>query len=453
MVLDKLGDSLRGTLKKIANSVFVDEKLINELIKDIQKSFLQSDVNVKLVFDLTKRMKERAMGEKPAPGLSKKEQLINIVYEELVKFLGGEKSFLNIDDKKPAKVMLVGLFGSGKTTTAGKLAKYYSKRGKKTAIVGLDIHRPAAMDQLKQIAEDIKISYFINKELKDPVKIWKSIESELNKFDLVIIDTAGRDALSEDLIEEIESLNDIINADENLLVISADIGQAAQKQAEQFHKSCGITGVITTKMDGTAKAGGALTACSVTKAPIKFIGVGERSDDLEPFNPKGFVSRLLGMGDLEALLDKASVAIKEDDAKDLGKRLLKGDFTLIDLYEQMQSIKKMGPLAKVMEMIPGFSGAQIPKEMIEGQEEKLEVWRYIMDSCTQEELEDPTIIGKGRIERISAGSGRSIQEVRELVKQYNQSKKMLKMIKGKDPDKMMKRMGKLKGLGGMMPKF
>lgn len=447
MVLDKLGSSLKDTLSKIAGSLFVDEKLINELIKDIQRSLLQSDVNVKLVFDLTKRMKERAVSEEAPSGLSKKEHLINVVYEELVKFLGGEKAELNVG-KKQTRVMLVGLFGSGKTTTAGKLAKYYSKRGKKVAVVGLDVHRPAAMDQLKQVAESISIPYFIDKDKKDALKIWKGFETQLSKFDMVIIDTAGRDALSEDLIEEISGLNKEIKADENILVISADIGQAAQSQAQQFHDSVGITGVITTKMDGTAKAGGALTACAVTDAPIKFIGVGEKLDDIEPFNPKGFVSRLLGMGDLETLLDKAKVAIDEDDAKDLGKRLLKGEFNLIDLYEQMQALKKMGPLGKVMEMVPGLSQVQMPKEMLQVQEGKLEKWRHIMDSCTKEELEDPGILSGERVERISKGSGTSTGQVRELVKQYNQSKKMLKMFKGKNPEKMMQKMSKMK-----MPKF
>ncbi|MFO7710745.1 MAG: signal recognition particle protein Srp54 [Candidatus Woesearchaeota archaeon] len=441
MVLDKLSSSLQNTLKKIASSVFVDEKLINELTKDIQRSLLQADVNVRLVLDLTKQIKERALKEELPAGLSKKEQLINIVYDELVKFLGNEKAELDLS-KKPAKIMLVGLFGSGKTTTTGKLARYYKKRGMKVAVVGLDVHRPAAMDQLRQIADQLEVPYFIDKEEKDPQKIWAQVKQD--KYDLLIIDTAGRDALSDDLIQEIESLNDTIQPQEKILVISADIGQAAQKQAEQFHSSVGVTGVITTKMDGTAKAGGALTACAITKAPIKFIGVGEKSDDLEPFNPKGFVSRLLGMGDLEALLEKAKGAIDEEEAKDLGKRFLKGDFSLIDLYEQMQAMKKMGPLKKVVEMIPGFSQANIPKDMLEGQDEKLTTWRYIMDSCTKEELENPDILDMSRVERISKGSGTKTSDVRELLKQYKSGKKMMKMMRGKDPQKMMKKMGNFK---------
>lgn len=448
-MLDKLSDSLKNTLSKIAKSMFVDEKLINELVKDIQRALLQSDVNVRLVFDLTKRIKQRALDEKAPSALAKRDQLVNIVYEELVKFLGKDKSEIVIGKDRPVKIMLVGLFGSGKTTTTGKLAKYYLKRGYKVAVLGLDVHRPAAMSQLEQIAEIAKVPAFIDKEEKDPVKIYLKYKKDLDKFDIVIIDTAGRDALSDDLIEEIESVTDVIKPDERILVISADIGQAAQKQAQQFHDSVNITGVITTKMDGTAKAGGALSACAVTDAPIKFIGVGEKIDDLEQFNPKGFVGRLLGMGDIEALLEKAKEAIKEEDAKDLSKKLLKGEFNLIDLYEQMEAMKKMGPLSKVMEMIPGMGQLKLPKELLNVQEKKLKNWRFIMDSCTKEELEEPEIINLGRIERIAKGAGRNVSEVRELLKQYKQSKKMMKLFKGKDPEKMMKKIGGLKGFQNM----
>ncbi len=437
MVLEKLGDSLKGTLQKIAKSVFVDEKLINELIKDIQKALLQSDVNVQLVFELTKKIKERALKE-DSRALSKKEQLIKIVYDELVNFLGGEGHKIEIK-KKPFKIMLVGLFGSGKTTTAGKLARFFTTRGHKVALVGLDIHRPAAMDQLQQIAKKAKVPYYINKKEKDVIEVWNEFKDEYKKFDVLIIDTAGRDALSKDLIEEIETVNEKVKPDENLLVISADIGQAAQKQAEQFHKSCGITGVVATKMDGTAKGGGALSACAVTKAPIKFIGVGEQINDLERFNPQGFVSRLLGMGDLEALLEKAKEVIKEEDAEDLGKRLLKGDFNLIDLYEQMKAMRQMGPLNKIMEMVPGLSQIKMPKEALQVQEGKLEKWKIAMQGMTKEELEDPEILDASRIDRISKGSGISTKDVRELIKQYRQGKKMVKMMKGKGMDKMMKK--------------
>lgn len=450
MVLEKLSASLKNTLQKIARSMFVDEKLINELIKDIQRALLQADVNVQLVFNLTKQIKERALKEQTPSAISKKEHLIKIVYEELVRFLGKEKAEINIT-KKPFNIMMIGLFGSGKTTTIGKLANYYSKRGYKVAALGLDVHRPAAPEQLEQICKQVKIHCFVDKKEKDPVKIYRQFEPELKKFNIVFIDTAGRDALSKDLIKEIETLSKEIKPDERLLVISADIGQAAQKQAQQFHESCNITGVIATKMDGTAKAGGALTACAATKAPIKFIGVGEKINDIETFNPTGFVSRLLGMGDLEALLEKAHEAITEEEAKDLGKRFLKGDFNLIDLYEQMVAMRKMGPLTKLVDMIPGFSQIKLPKDLLQVQEGKLEKWRYAMDSMTKEELEDPEIMDRGRIERISKGSGVPASDIRELVKQFKQSKKLVKMLKGKGDmkqmDRLMKKMGNIQNMG------
>ena len=445
MVLEKLGSSLKETLNKIAKALFVDEKLIDEIVREIQRALLQSDVNVKLVFELTKKIKERALKEE-APGLNKKEALVKIVYEELVKFLGAEKKEIDVSEKH-SKIMLVGLFGSGKTTTAGKLAKYFKKRGKKVCLVGLDVHRPAAMSQLEQVASNAQVECFIDRNEKDPRKIWAKVRDKANEYDVVIVDTAGRDALSEDLIEEIEDLTKEINPIEKLLVISADIGQAAQKQAEQFHKSCGITGVIVSKMEGTAKGGGALTACAVTGAPIKFIGVGEKIDDLEMFNPQGFVSRILGMGDIEALMEKAKEAITEEHAEDLGKKLLKGEFNLIDLYEQMQAMSNMGPLSKVVEMIPGFSQIKMPKEALEVQEDKLKKWRFIMDSCTKEELERPDeVMDSSRIERIAKGSGVSTGDVRDLIKQYKKSKKLVKMLGGseKKMQQMMKKIGNVK---------
>ncbi|MEK6934266.1 MAG: signal recognition particle receptor subunit alpha [Nanoarchaeota archaeon] len=445
MVLDKLGSSLKGILKKIAKAGLVDKKLIEELIKEIQKALLYADVNVKLVFELTKNIKERALNEKPPSGITQREYLINIVYEELVRFLGEEKKELNLKSKN-SKVMLVGLYGSGKTTTIAKLGKFYQNRGKKVCFLVLDVHRPAAIDQLEQLGKKLKIKVFSDRKEKDPVKIYEEFKKELEKFDLVLIDTAGRDALSKDLIKEIELLNKEIKPDERLLIISADIGQAAEKQAKQFHDSVNITGVIATKMDGTGKAGGALVACSVSGAPIKFIGVGEKVDDLEEFNPKGFVGRLLGMGDLEALLEKAKIAIDEETAEDLGKKFLKGEFNFLDLYEQMQVMKKLGPISKVLDMIPGMGNVDIPKEMLEGQEEKLVKWKYIMQSMTKEELEDPDLLSSTRIERIAKGSGCTTKEVRELLKQYRQAKKLMKLMKGKDPSKLMKKFkGKIPG--------
>ncbi len=444
MVLEKLGSSLKDTLQKIANALFVDETLINELVRDIQRALLQSDVNVQLVFNLTKTIKERFLKQETPAGLTKKEHLIHIVYEELTNFLGKEVREIKVD-KKPVKIMLIGLFGNGKTTSAGKLAKYYKKRGQRIALISTDTWRPAALEQLKQLAEQVGVDFFGIKAEKNAAKIYRTYEQKLSEYDIVIIDSAGRDALNAELTKELIELNEVVKADERLLVMSADVGQAAQKQAQTFHDTVKVTGVIITKMDGTAKGGGALSACAVTGSPVMFIGVGEKIDEFEVFSPKRFVSRLLGMGDIETLLEKAKEAMPQEKAEDMSKRFLKGDFNLLDLYEQMQALKNMGSLSKIVDMIPGLGKLQLPKEMLDVQEGKLKNWRFLMDSMTQAELEDPDIITSVRMDRIAKGSGRSLIEVRELLKQYQQAKKMTKMFKGRNMKKM------IKNFGGKMP--
>ena len=446
MVLEKLSDSLKNTLQKITSSVFVDEKLINELVKDIQRALLQSDTNVQLVFSLSNKIKERAKEKTPA-GITKREHLIKIVYEELTNFLGETAYEIEIS-QKPTQIMLVGLFGSGKTTTAGKLAKFYKKRGYRVAVIQTDTWRPAAYDQLEQLAKTVGVDFYGKRESKDPVAIYLEFEEQLKNYDFVLIDTAGRDALSEELITELTNLNNAVAADERLLVISADLGQAAQKQAQAFHDTCNVSGVIVTKLEGTAKGGGALSACAVTQSKIAFIGVGEKIDDLEVFYPERFVSRLLGMGDLQTLLDKAKEVVTEESAKDMQEKFLKGDFNLVDLYDQMKTMKKMGSFGKVMEMIPGMGNLKMPKDLLQVQEGKLEKWKFAMDSMTKEELENPDAIDSQRVDRIAAGSGLTIGQVRELLKQYRQSKKMMKMFKGeKDMNKMMSKLkGKIPGM-------
>ncbi|MBI2133417.1 signal recognition particle protein [Candidatus Woesearchaeota archaeon] len=445
MVLDKLGESLKGSIDRIAKALFVDETLVNELVKDIQRALLQSDVNVRIVFDISKRIKERALKEE-LPGISKKELLIRIVYEELVRFLGEQESTIEVKSK-PTRIMLLGLFGSGKTTTAGKLAAYFSKRGLKVALVQLDVYRPAAFEQLEQLGKKINVPVFGDPKSKDPLSIYRKFEFESVKYDVVIVDTAGRDALSDDLIIELKELGTVIRPEESILVMSGDIGQAAERQARAFSEAVKITGVIITKLEGTAKGGGALAACAVSGANVKFIGVGEKIEDLEKFNPSGFVGRLLGMGDLQALLEKTREAMTEEETADLGKKFLKGEFNLLDLYEQMQAMRKMGPLSKVMELIPGFGQLKLPKELIEVQEGKLKKWKFAMDSMTKEELENPEVMDSRRIERISRGSGVTQSEIRELVKQYKQSRKVMKMFKGGDMKDMKKLMKKMQGMG------
>ena len=441
MVLEKLGESLKNTLNKISSALFVDDKLINELVKDIQKALLTSDINVKLVFELTKKIKERALKEEPPGALSKKEWLVKIVYDELVAFLGEEEIKVAVDEKvKPTQIMLVGLFGNGKTTTAAKLGKFYKKRGFKTALMSTDTWRPAAFAQLQQLGKQTEIPVFGNPKEKNPIKIYNQFKDELKEYDLIIIDTAGRDALSDELIDELKKLKDAIKPNHSWLVISADVGQAAEKQAKMFHETTNVDGVIITKMEGSARGGGALAACAVTGAKVGFIGVGEKIDDLEKFRPKNFVGKMLGMGDIEALLEKAKESITQEQAEDLGKKFLKGDFNLVDLYEQLKAVRKMGPLSKIVEMIPGFGQIKLPKELMEMQEGKLDKWKYIMNSCTKKELEDPESISGTRIERIAKGSGCSASDVRDMLKQYKNGKKMMKMVKGGSMEQMMKKM-------------
>ncbi len=450
MVLDKLGSSLRNTIDKIRSAIFVDEKLINELVKEIQKALIKADVNIPLVFKISNEIKQRALKEKPPEGISKKEYLVKIVYDELVKLVGGKEEKVEIN-AKPTKIMLVGLFGSGKTTQAGKLANYYKKRGYKVGLIQTDTWRPASYKQLKQLGDKINVPVFGDPNERNPIKIYKKFEGKIDEFDAVIIDTAGRDALSDELIEELNKLNKVVKPNETLLVISADIGQTAEKQAKAFNETSKITGIIITKMDGSAKGGGALVACSTTGAKVKFIGVGEKINDIERFDPKGFVGRLLGMGDIGVLLDKIEESIDKEKAMDLSQNLMNGNFSLIDLYEQMEMMKKMGPMHKVMELIPGLSSAKLPKDLLNVQEEKLKKWKFVMDSMTEKELNEPEIIDYSRAERIAKGSGTSHKDVRELIKQYKKSKKLIKDLKayGNNPkaiEKLMKRMG-----GGKLP--
>ncbi len=443
-MLDKLSNALKSSMKKFISSIFLDEKTLNQFVNEIQRALLQSDVSVDLVFKISENIKKRAH-EEIGKGEVAKEYIVKIVYEELVKILGEEGYKIEIT-KKPFKILLIGLFGNGKTTTAAKIAKFFKKRGNKVCLLALDTFRPAAYEQLTQLGKQISVPVFGDKSKKNPVDVIKEFENEIKKYDVIIADSSGRDALKEDMIEEITAVRDKLKPDEILLVQGADIGQGAKEQATAFKKALNISGVILTKMDGTAKGGGAITACAIAGAPIKFIGVGERIDDLEEFEPKRFVSRLLGMGDIETLLEKAKEIAKEKAPdKEMEKRLMSGKFNLLDFKAQLEAMSKMGPLSKVIDMIPGMGMAGIPKDMLNVQQEKLKIFKIMMDSMTQEELENPDIIKSSRIERIARGSGREPSEVRELLKQYNQIKKLMKGLKGKDIQKMAKRFGK----GGM----
>lgn len=424
-MLEKLSSVLKKTTDKIANAVFLDKKLVDSIVKDLQRALIEADVNIQLVLEMSQKIKQTALDER-IKGIEKKEHLIKILHDELLALLG-EKKVLSLGKKNT--FMLVGLYGSGKTTTLGKLASYYAKRGHKVAALGLDVHRPAAPEQLKQLCDKLNISSFISPEEKNPEKIYNKYKSELKKYDLVLIDTAGRDALSSELIKEISSLSKLIKPTETFLVMPADIGQSAKAQAQAFKSSLSISGVIITRMDSTAKAGGALTACAEVKAPILFIGTGEKPSDLETFSPESFLSRLLGMGDLQSLMEKIHSAVDKKQIEKQQARLQEGKFTLRDLQAQLESMESLGSMDKVLSMIPGFGKAKekLPEGQLESQQEKLKRYKHCINSMTEEEIENPELLEKqtSRIQRIAKGSGCSTSDVRALIKQYKMLKEMI----------------------------
>ncbi len=423
-MLEKLSSVLKKTTDKIANAIFLDKNLVDAIVKDLQRALIEADVNVQLVLEITKKIKQAALDER-IKGIEKKEHIIKLLHDELVKLLGEKKDLLL---KEKNIFLMLGLYGQGKTTTISKLASYYAKRGHKVAAIGLDVHRPAAAEQLKQLCDKLNIPAFIKPEEKDPRKIWKSFESELKKYDLIFIDTAGRDALSQDLIKEIKDISKLTKPTETFLVMSADVGQTAKKQAQTFKEACDITGVIITKMDSTAKAGGALTACSEVKAPVIFLGVGEKIADLETFDPESFLSRLLGLGDLKALMEKIHSVVDKDKIEEQQKKLQEGKFTLRDLQAQLESMESLGSMDKIMSMIPGLGKAKIPDSALSTQQEKVKHWKHAINSMTKEEIENPELLEKqtSRMQRIAKGSGTSVSDIRALIKQYMLLKSMMK---------------------------
>jgi len=421
-MFDELGKKLRNLINTLISATTIDKNTVEAILRDLKITLLQSDVDLSLAEELIKNIRKKCLEEKIPAGLTLREHVLKTIYDELVKLLGEKPAGL-IGKKK---IMFVGLYGSGKTTSVAKLARYFQKQGLRTALVALDYHRPAAPEQLKQLGDQIKVPVYINQN-KNPFEAALEGMKKFEKYDVIIFDTAGRNALDKELAEELKKLGEIIKPDEVLLTIPADLGKVAKKQSEEFHKLVGITGIFITKMDGTAKAGGALAACSATRAKVKFLGTGEHIEDFEVYDPQRFVSRLLGLGDLQTLLEKAKeVEMKPEKVE----KIIEGKFTLQDFMEQIEAVQKMGPLGKITQLIPGL-GMKLPEDLIEKQEEKIKHFKYIIQSMTKEERENPEIINASRIRRIARGSGRPESEVRELLQQYEQMKKLMKMLGGK----------------------
>ncbi len=426
MVLDGIRKALSNFLKGKGDY----EKSVKQFIKELQKELIKSDVNVKLVLELTKKIRERALSEEPPPGITRREWFVHIVYEELTKLFGGDKKPSVKPGKTPWIILLVGLQGSGKTTTAGKLAYFYKLEGYRVGLVAADTYRPAAYEQLSQLGKQAGVPVYGEPDNKDAVSIARrGVEYFLSKgFDIIIIDTAGRHHKEEALIKEMEEISRAVKPDEVILVIDAAIGQQAYNIAKRFHEATPIGSIIVTKLDGTAKGGGALTAVAVTGARIKFIGTGEKLDELEIFHPPRFVGRILGIGDLEGLIEKVKRAKIELTEKDV-EEMLSGKINMRLVYKQLMSLRKMGPLRKILQMIPGLS-LKMPIEIEAGKaEERIKKWLAIINSMTYEELDKPEIIDRRRMRRIAMGAGVKTEDVKELLRQYEAMKKLMKQLR------------------------
>jgi len=455
-MLEKLGEALRKARDKLANALFLDKNIVESVVKDLQRALIEADVNILLVKEISDKIKKAAYDER-IKEIEKKEHIIKLLHDELVKILGEHKT-LELPSGKQSRIMFLGLYGAGKTTTIAKLGNWYSKRGKKVIMVGLDVHRPAAKEQLEQLGKKNNIPYFVDFDETDAVKTWKKFEKkhDLKKYDLILVDTAGRHTLDKELIKEIKELNKEIKPTETILVMPADIGQAAKKQASEFQDALKISGVIITRMDSTAKGGGSLTACAETKAGVYYITTGEKINDIEEFNPESFLSRLLGMGDLQALIEKIRSVTDEDQQEKMQKKLEEGKLSLEDVIEQVKSMNQIGGFDKIKNMIPGLGKAKIPEDMLESQQEKIAKWEHILKSMTKEERDNPELFDKqtSRIGRVANGAGVNNSDIRALLKQYKMLQDLVKggmsemdMSKGfsqKQMQKMMKKFGKKK---------
>ncbi len=443
LMFDNLSEKLQRVFKNLRGEGKLSAANMESALREIRMALLEADVNFKVVKQLLENIKQKAMGEEVLTSLSLTQQVIKIVHEELIKILGSHESRLRFANEPPSVILIVGLQGSGKTTTAGKLARWLSRNGHSPMLVSVDVYRPAARDQLKIIAREIKQPLYEGAAGETtPLELARSArrESANSGRDVLLVDTAGRLHIDDQLMTELHDLKEQLNPVEILFVADAMTGQDAVKSADEFHKRLGITGVILSKMDGDARGGAALSIRHVTGQPLKFVGVGEKFDALEPFHPDRAANRILGMGDVLSLIEKASEAIDQKKAVEMQRKLIENDFTLEDFRDQLRQIRKLGPLQSLLGMMPKVG---ILKELKDVKVDENEINHVvaIIDSMTPEERYNHMIINGSRRRRIARGSGTSVQEVNQLLKQYTQARKMMKSISG---GMLGKKMGKMK---------
>ena len=430
MALEGLKNKILSSIGLLKGKRKVDEETVKELSRALRRALLEADFNVRSTKEITERIERSLLEEEPRAGLNLETHAMNLIYSELVRILGPPR------DVRPHNetILMVGLYGQGKTTTTAKLADWWRRRhGVKVAVIEADVHRPGAYAQLCQLLEGTDVDVYGEPEASDAVQIVKNGLREVGHADIVIIDTAGRDSLDEELREELVNIAEIAKATERFLVIDAQVGQAAGPVAQTFHDLVGVTGTIVTKLDGTARGGGALSAVATTGAPLIFVGEGEQVKDLEKFESDRFISRLLGMGDIKGLIDLAPGDMDEAEAMRLTQRLMSGRFTLTDMYAQMQMMSKIGTVDKLISHLPDsmFGGMG---SMSRGQKKQMQAnltrFQTIMDSMTQQEKDEPLLLKQSRIRRIARGSGCTEKDVKDLLAQWNRSRKMMKGIKG-----------------------
>lgn len=440
MIFENLSDKLQNALGKLRGKGKLTEKDVDSALREVRLALLEADVNFKVVKDFIKDVKARAIGDEVMQSLTPGQQVVKIVNEELTKLMGKSESKIQLSSSPPTVILMCGLQGAGKTTTSGKLAYNLKKQNKRPLLVACDIYRPAAIKQLEVVGEKVQVPVFSMGDKHKPVNIAKAgLEHGIkNGNDIIIIDTAGRLHIDEELMEEIKDIHDAVNPNEILLVLDAMTGQDAVNVAKSFDDILGITGVVLTKLDGDARGGAALSIRAVTDKPIKFVGMGEKLDQLEAFHPDRMASRILGMGDVLSLIEKAQANIDEEKARELEKKLRTAQFTLDDFLEQLEQMKSLGPLDQILGMMPGVNSKALKN--IDVNDKDLSSIEAIIKSMTKKERENPDIIDSSRRKRISQGSGTSVQEVNKLLKQFKETKKMMKKLN--DMQKNMKKKGK-----------